>query len=679
MTKHLPTILAVPLVALLAAPQGLAADEDPYKAFSEFCVEHFGAEKEELTYTAFGKELKFVDGGAWVYCSERSACVVFQTTLPAKAYVEYGPTDKYGSKTDPAERNFYIHLRYLAGLEPGKEYHYRLVAEDERGKVIKSDDRTFKTALPEKADVIRIPGDLQGPPYVLNKSGAYYLVTKDMVIDGMAFDIPEKVTNVTLDLGGHTVVYNQKAWPKIESDNFWDWIRRAQYGLRAMTCTGLKVYNGTIAQGAGNNAAQANSIGYNPLYLNGCTGMEIAGVTLKYAGPQQVAIYNHWGGSDSRFHHNVFVDAGTEVPNRHGAGCKALLLYGDSGRNVKVDHNLVKRTRQSGLGGNEVFDNEIYVDSWATNSFGVGLSEGGKAYDNKVLGTGYHVVAFGWGKDQTFYRNFVHLEGTGKGGRFKEYGDQISLNGFRLTQYNGSRNDLSNQLYYENTVVVRAREECEGRGVQFFSDPYVKNLVFRDNTVKAVVADSKTKQLACIVTQGLPDRTEDHLPIIYQGGTFTSNICNIRFGDYYGTGSNHRFYGCKFVRTGDDPRYKTFLWDTGFPCKNHVVRDPVFEGGAGLDSIAFKGADQDLTVEWTVTVKTAPGAAVKIADKDGKEVFSGQADDKGAVEVPLGQYKASIEGRIVYTPHAVTAEKDAKKATVQVTADAKKTVELPIK
>ena len=663
----LTTALAATWLSCGSALSAFAQKPDAYAWFNDFCIRHFSAKSDALTYVALGKELKFVESGAWLYPSETSACIAFQTSLPAKTYVQFGPTGNYGEKTRLPGRNFYIHVHYLTGLKAGVEYHYRLVAEDERGNVIRSQDATFNTAVPQR--VIRVPEEFDGPPYVLGVSGAYYLVTEDLQLDGMAFDIPKGVQNVTLDLGGHTVVYNQRAWPKIEGGSFWDWIRGAKYGLRAMKSDGLKVYNGTIKQGAGCNSAQANSIGYNPMYLNGCSGTDIGGVTLDYSGAQQIAIYNHWGGSDSRFHHNVFVDRGTELVNRHGAGCRALRLSGGDAKNVTVDHNLVKRTRQSGLAGSNVHDNEVYIDSWATNSFGISLLSGGKAYGNKVFGTGYHVVAFGWGTGLEFCRNFIHLEGTAAGGRFKEYGDQISLNGFRLTQYAGSSKAYKGNFYHNNTILVRGREGCQGRGVQFFSDPYVEDLRFVDNVIKAVVEDSETKQFACVVTQGNADRTDKHLPIVYRDNTFISNICNIRFGDYYGVGSNHHFRDCRFVRVGDDPRYRTFLWDTGYPCKQHVVSDPVFEGDAGLDSIDIGEGDHDLTVQWTVTTRAPAGTSITIADKTAAHVFSGIVGEEGAVRVVLSQYTQTPEGRVSMTPHSVAAMRDGRKSTTEIVAD----------
>src|SRR5690606_1754949 len=230
----------------------------------------------------------------------------------------------------------------------------------------------------------------------------------------------------------------------------------------------------------------------------------------------QIGIYMHWGGDNARFHHNVFVDDGTGIINRHGAGSKSLLV---SAQNVQVDHNLVKRTRQSALQGNRVLNNEIYVDSWATNSFGVGLASEGLAEGNRVLGTGYHVVAFGWGRGQTFRNNFVHLEGTPVKGRFSEYGDQISLNGFRLTQYDGATKDLSGNTYHDNVVVIRGREGSQGRGSQLWGDPNVKDVVSRNNTFKAISTDEQSPHIAAIVAHGSWSKSEQQEPIVYKENT----------------------------------------------------------------------------------------------------------------------------------------------------------------
>ena len=109
------------------------------------------------------------------------------------------------------------------------------------------------------------------------------------------------------------------------------------------------------------------------------------------------------------------------------------------------------------------------------------------------------------------------------------------------------------------------------------------------------------------MTQGNQNRTLQHLPILYSNNTLISNICNIRFGDYYGVGSNHYFLNCRIVKIGGDPRYKTFMYDLGYPCKNHILRDCTYEGGAGAENVKWVDAkaDHDFRVEWTVSITTA--------------------------------------------------------------------------
>jgi hypothetical protein len=643
-----------------------------YPAFDVFCKAMFGATREQLVYDTFGTTLALVDTGEWQYASKNSATVAFQTNLPAKGRIEYGPTASYGSETAESDRYFYTHIFHLTGLSDATTYHYRLVVEDEVGNVLASPDRTLTTATP--SNVIYVPAGVSGPPYNLNSSGKTYLLTQDLVVGGKAFDV--SASNVKLDLGGHTVVYDNDHMGTINGD-FWAYINQSSIGVRAMDADGLKVLNGTIRQGAGADSAESSSIGFNPIYTNGCTGMEIAGVTIEYNGPQQVGIYNHWSGDNSRFHHNVFLDTATEMINRHGAGCRSILMYGNATYNgIEAYNNLVLRTRQSALGGNDVHDNEIYMDSWATNSFAVATSAGGEAYGNKVFGTGYHVVAFGWTTNLTYHHNFVHLEGEPPDGRFEEFGDQISLNGFRLTQYAGSTNSYQNNLYHDNVVIVTAVGSSECRGVQFFSDPYVGNLVFRDSVLKAMVRDDVAHQAACVVTQGNPDRTETMLPIYYLNDTFISNICNVRFGDYYGVGSNHRFHDCTFVHVGDDPRYKTFLWDSYYDCKYHVVRDPAFEGGASLSSISFGSGDHSMTVEWTLTVRTDPYADVTVRNQQSQVVFTGNAGASGSVSTPLPACLAKSGGYTWYTPHTVSVSLPPDGNSASVTMDATKAIDL---
>ena len=662
--KGLPQSAGPPV----AAEQARASEFD---AFDQFCRRSFGGAKEELTYTAFGKELKFDASGDWVHASVTSASVGFETVLPATSSVEYGPTTSYGQRTKVADRFCYLHLHYLRGLQPGRRYHYRLVASDERGNRIATPDRTLET----KADrgIIHIPADIRGPTYVLNRPGATYLVTEDLIVAGRAFQITAK--NVTLDLGGHEVVYdNAHMGPPGELVDFPKYIEKSAFGVYTAAIN-FKILNGAIRQGAGRDGAQVNAIGFNPIYLmsqNNFESGEIAGVTLDYTGDQMSGICTHWT-EVCDIHHNVVRDRGTVIMNRH-QGCDGIGRLAKG----KVHHNLLLRVRHRGLGGKEVYHNEIYGDSFATNSFGIWPVAGGTYYGNRIFGSGYHFVGVGWASGITVRNNFIHIQGVKPNGRSAEYGDQDSGNGIRLTQYADAKEPYKNLLYCDNVIVVKGKYGCQARGVQFFSDPYVENLVFRNNLVKAIVEDDETDHVSCVTTQGNADRTAHMLPILYEDNTFTSNVLNVRFGDYYGVGSRHHFIRCKFVRSGDDKRYRTFFFDSGgLPCKNHVLLDCTFQGGASLQSVssADAKADADFAVQWTLDLRTVPAAVVTIKDKTGKDVFRGQSDASGQARVALCQYVQKPSGKIYCTPHTVIITKVGKTVTKVVDVDRPQTLE----
>ena len=97
-------------------PNVCAQEPGVYEEFNRFCIENFGAEKEEEVYKAFGQDLKVMEQGSWSYISESSACVAWETNLPAKTCVEYGTSTAYGQRTPQLERHFYLHIHYLKHL-----------------------------------------------------------------------------------------------------------------------------------------------------------------------------------------------------------------------------------------------------------------------------------------------------------------------------------------------------------------------------------------------------------------------------------------------------------------------------------------------------------------------------------------------------------------------------------
>jgi len=644
---------------------------DWYDRFNTFCIDNFGAEIEPLAYEMLGNTLVFVPSGEWNHVSQTSAVIAFETNLPAGGYIEYGQTASYGSDTmGQEERKYYMHIHYLRGLLPNTTYHYRFVAEDERSNVIVSTDRAFTTATPP--NVVYVPGSLGSPPYNLNQSGKTYLVTQDIVADGTAFKVA--AANVTLDLGGHTVTYNNTVQtdPTGPAGNFWDFIHYAVQGVQVHDQDNCKVYNGSIKQGAGMNGAVACGIGYSPLFSYSSSG-EVAGITADYEGDQVSGIDTKWSGPNT-IHHNIVMDRSIEITNRHAA------LYGIASA-ASIHHNLIKRARHCGISGSsngDIYSNEMYIDSCATNGFAINhyATTGSECNDNKIFGTGYLVIGVGTVSngvaDVMVHDNYIHLQATEPDERFAEYGAQSGAYCCRIT-WGGD-----NIQYYDNYMITYGRDGGMVRGTWFHMTPSIVDCVYRDNVVKAVLENMESDIQGCIVHCG--DSDPNDAPLVYENNVIISNFCNARMGeDYYGAGCNAEFYDNTFLNEGPARTdYRTIgVGYSTYRSTGHKFYDSIFGLGAGYDEVRFDGSgSRDFWVGWTLTIQTEPLADITIKDYYGIVVFDDQADDSGVARTKLYQYKHEPSGKTYYTDHTVTVTKGDDERIVAVSMDAKKTIQV---
>lgn len=94
--------------------------------------------------------------------------------------------------------------------------------------------------------------------------------------------------------------------------------------------------------------------------------------------------------------------------------------------------------------------------------------------------------------------------------------------------------------------------------------------------------------ISFVSTQGAYNDRSTHLPLYYKNSTLESNICNVRFGDGYGQGSNHQFINSRIVKIGDHPGYHTFVFDGGNSNFNHVFLDCEFVDGAAYNDVYWK-------------------------------------------------------------------------------------------
>jgi hypothetical protein len=412
----------------------------------------------------------------------------------------------------------------------------------------------------------------------------------------------------------------------------------------------------------------------------GPSNFELAGVTAVYQGSSISGLVIRKPGEGCNIHHNVVEDLGTEIKNRH-SGLDAIFAATDRPNpkpdSLEVHHNLIKRCRHRAIrggGGSNVHHNELYVDSYATNSYGImfygSTIQNVAAGRNRIFGVGYHPVAIGvgWVTHAKIDSNDIELVASEPSKRWEEYGELSAVSGIRV--WGGSDIEVSrNQLNIYNA----AGGGSKLRGLwSYWKDSGPTDLVFRENVVKVIVTPDSTDKAYCVVAGDGTGSSPTIPPVVYRDNTFISNICNVALGDDYCPHSyNKQFVGNRFVRVGNDPRYCTVrCGETGYPVTGSVFVGSLLEGGAGLDEVKYHGGGpRDFSVGWLFSLEAAPGAAVTVKDLTGNDAFSGTVPPDGKLVVPIAEYLQKPDGRTTLTPHTVTVTGGGVTATMSVTMD----------
>ncbi len=572
----------------------------------------------------------------WVLASQTSALIYVQTENRARTYVEYGGAEPLDRKTavSPVSQitgqPYWSHFHRLTGLEMAKAYYYRIVCQGTDGEQVVDRIREFRTT--RYADAVPVPGDLPGPPFVLDRSNTTYVLTEDVTAPLAGFEI--KADGVTLDLGGHTVTYNAR--PAERPD---DWPVRAyrenDHGVKVTVRGGrVRILGGTIGQGAGNNSGTAVGIGCNPVYV-GNAAVEMAGVEFVWTGADISGAFFHWN-TGNHVHHCIFDDRGTAVSNRHQA---ISSIDGNSWGDY--DHNLVKSTRQQGLQGCVAATrNEIYIDSQATNAFGmVGSSKAGKPVEianNRIIGIGEHPVGIAMFKQfppgSSVHHNYVEVKCTRSG---QEYGYTGSAC-FRTT-WGADYLDV-----HDNTFIGHA-DVYDGKvsktrvlwvGLPHFTPKDTTQPItdargiFHDNRIIARGRKGAKAGGICVVCLNQSPN------LIFRGNTVTSTWANVLLSDEYGHADGYpKFVENTFLREGEFDNYCTILQQYPRRPATGVFLDNKYGQGAGAEQLKLEEGGRALfQVPITVQVTDAAGQAlgdanVTIRDADGNTVCHAETHD----------------------------------------------------
>lgn len=677
----------------IAALQACTPTTDPemlYTTFSDFCRVHFGAEKEPLVYDFAGKELKLLDEGTWIHVSENSAVIAFESSLPAVSTVSFGEgAERMDQRTEATDRPYYLHVHTLRGLKPGTVYHYQPELTDERQGVLRVPTATFTTK--QRGDAIGFPAAGETPPYQLNQAGKTYVLTQDITTVGTAIEVIGD--DITLDLNGHTVRFAEGATAEVTAGIIARGTGDAR--LRYLS-SGFKLFNGTVIQGQSPAiAANTSTERFLPILVHGADP-ELAGIQVEYHGPQTWGIAVRTPSGKVHIHHNVVTDKGGVIINRHGSGTRAISFLNTKKveNDFEISRNLIRRSRQNGIGGaSRMFHNEVYIDSYSTNSFAIQPNSApgvvaGTLHGNRVFGTGFNAYGFGWAHESLhIHDNLVHFHGFMANSRWaatESWGDMSTLEAMRVTNY-GKGGQVRNDLrYWNNLIVLRGSGGCELRGTGFFSDTSIADLVFHDNIVKVTSDDDQTTQVACIVAHGHTNKT-DSLPVLYRDNTLIGNLCHIRFGDSYGKGHNHHFVKNTLTRIGERPDYHAVILGGAYTTAGHRLIDCIVDKSIDLFAPFWQktSLSSNYAVEWTLDLEAEAGAKVEITDASGANVFSGAVPADGRLRIPLtqamvhppawpdGKATEGARGCVpeTKTPHRVTVHAGSREQSKEVTMD----------
>jgi len=622
-------------------------------------------------------DLELVDSGFWKFESETSAVVAFETSERAMSMLEWGESNSYGNQINNSEQH-YIHIFYLKNLSANQTYHLKITAYNpEHTKEIESDDIIINTkSIP---NAIRVPDDFGGnPPYILDQSNAYYLVTEDIDADSTAIIFTGEGS--TLDLGGHTIIYNEIPL-RLPTEEWTPQRNNSSFGIKMQSAgPNMKVFNGRIMQGQGNDTSSYVSLGFNPIYISGGEGFELAGVDIQYSGVQITGVYCHWSGENYHIHHNIVTDSGKYIINRHQ---QVTAIKMNSPGGGLLYNNLIKRARQTGLAlgtKSKAYHNEIHIDSYSINSFGIGAKDTSKVYANKIFGCGDNTCAIattGGTTDTEVFDNYIWLQAHSLDDykpflnpKEMEATDVSTMSAIRVT-WGGLRIN-----YHNNIILVTGREGGILRGSWLYSDNNTKDIKCENNLIIALAEDDSTKGWGAIGGVGNHSHS-DAPPITFNNNTVVSNFINYSMKDTYGYSMNYLFTNNTFVKVGDRADYTTINSHEGYSSKGAVFIDTKFEGGAGFNNIYMSNYSEDeFTVKWTLLINSPQGTEIRIKDKDDNDVVNTVIDESRQFKTVLTEFKQVQDNRLYSSPYAIIAHYQEREKDLDIDMNASKTITL---
>jgi hypothetical protein len=417
-------------------------------------------------------------------------------------------------------------------------------------------------ALPSRSNSNSSPGA------VLNAADTEYVLTSDVTTPGTAFTI--SVSNVTLNLNGHTITYGTS-----------DSADSNSYGVYVGdNLSGVVIANGNIVQGNG-NCQGVNGIGCNPVRTVSGTDT-IGGLRLEYHTGDTGGIASTK--VPAEIHHNTLVDSGSGIIDRH-QGSPAISAANAPG--VNIHHNLILGSRHRAIdlaSGGTASYNEIHIDSYATNAFGVFIwqKQDFLVHHNKIFGSGVHPLGVGPMAENSargkVYSNYIELENTKSGA---EYGN-TGASCLRITWGGDAIEVMCNSCVLRggNSFPEMAEgEKSWGRAFWLGGIAEGKTATIHHNYIEALNSDGESYVGGLSVVSGGYNKG-----LLIHDNTIVANNSPVVLADSYGNaGEGPTFVSNRIVRKDGFPNYCTIcdrIW--GYFDVKATFLDNIFESGAEL-------------------------------------------------------------------------------------------------
>jgi len=522
-------------------------------------------------------------------------------------------------------------------------------------------------------DVIRIPDDVSGPPYVLDQAGKTYILTQDISAPGTAIII--NADGITLDLNRHTITYGN-----LDGDYRYGVAVPPSYArpeFPDITPGGgnnIVIKNGVINEGAGSGSFR------HAIAMWGTSGTEVTEISGRVYGTDTSFIKTDYSSNLKIYHNNLTNDV-TNCTNRHALYTTTIKIEG--GNNNRVYDNTVR----GGL-------NAIFINGGSGHSI-----HNNDVSSHSINENPYAIHVYRPDGNVEIYNNYIHPDGSwGLRGIMNNGGDGVLIHDniveVRMptsTPIGGDavgirvRYDTYGTKVYNNQITVEAGGDYLGGYGLWVSDtqPYMGNEYY-NNTINIIAYSNNVRGL------GIAAECEGEVisDTVFYSNTITSDRVNLALGEFNGGVKGFLFKSNTFIKGSNPINYNTFyIGYYKFNVEDINLLDSKFKNGASYNSIAFTGAtgggNYNFYVKWYLDfiVKDdsgTPMSGATVTAISSEETVSAITNTEGRARLELTEYNRygstlGTSNFVYYTPHTLTVTKDGyETSTQEITMDASK-------